>query len=144
MKLFSNPFAKRQAAFMVLLAWLFALVSGVANACLLEPPATHAHAVAAPDGARVSAVMAGHIGAVVDHGDESPSAKAPCLKVCDESSNALPTQAGKALADTEPTPLVRTLWPVTAADRMTLSPMGDFEPAAPELPLRVRYSRLAL
>ena len=144
MKLFSNPPAKRKAAVMVLLAWLFALVSGVAKACLLEPSATHAHAVAAPDGARVSAVMADHTGAVADHGDESPTAKAPCLKACDERSNALPTQPGKALADTEPAPLARTLWPVNAGDRVTLSPTGDPEPAASKVPLRVRYSRLAL
>ena len=36
MKLFPNTRAKRNTAFMVLLVWLFALASGVANACLLE------------------------------------------------------------------------------------------------------------
>ena len=142
---FSNNFTTRKAVAMVLLAWLFALASGVANACLLESPATHAHVVAAASGgARVSAVMAGHTGAIADDGDESSTAKAACLKVCDESSNALATQLSRALADTGPAPLVKVLWPVAAADRVAPSPPDDPGPAAHELPLRLRYSRLAL
>ena len=145
MKLFSNTFAKRKTVVVVLLAWLFALASGVANACLFETPTTHAHIVAAaPDGVRVSAVMAGHTGAIADDGDESSTAKAACLKVCDESSNALATQLSRALADTGPTPLVKVLWPVAAADRVAPSPPGAPWPTATKLPLRLRYSRLAL
>ena len=145
MKLFSNTFAKRKAVVVVLLAWLFALASGVANACLFETPTTHAHVVAAAsEGARVSAVMAGHTGAIADDGDESSTAKAACLKVCDESSNALATQLSRALADTGPAPLVKVSWPVAAADRVAPSPPGDPWPTATKLPLRLRYSRLAL
>ena len=145
MKLFSNTFAKRKAVVVVLLAWLFALASGVANACLFETPTTHAHVVAAAsEGARVSAVMAGHTGAIADDGDESSTAKAACLKVCDESSNALATQLSRALADTGPAPLVKVIWPVAAADRVAPSPPGDPWPTATKLSLRLRYSRLAL
>ena len=145
MKLFSNTLSKRRAAGMVLLAWLFALASGVANACLFETPATYAHVVAtASGGVRVSAVMAAHTGAVSDGSHQSPVAKAPCLKVCDESSNALATQPSLAQADMGPAPLVRVLWLVSEADRGATSSAGDPEPAVAELPLRVRYSRLAL
>ncbi len=145
MKLISNTFAKRKAVVMVLLAWLFALASGVANACLLETPTTHAHVLtAAFEGARTSAVMAGHTGVVADSGGELPAAKAPCLKVCDESSNALATQLSLAQPDMGPAPLVRVLWLVAATDRVATSSAGDPEPAAAGLPLRVRYSRLAL
>lgn len=146
MKLFSNPLAKRKAAVMVLLAWVFALASGVANACLLETTTTHAHGVAAASaGAYASAVTAGHTGAVADHGNKSPTAKAPCLKVCDDSSNALPTQPGMTQADTGPVSLIRVLWPVAAADDVAAFPVSDAaRPALPELALRVRYSRLAL
>ena len=145
MKPFSNTFAKRKAVATVLLTWLFALASGVANACLFETPTTHVHVVAAAsEGARVSAVMAGHAGAIADDGDESSTAKAACLKVCDESSNALATQLSRALADTGPAPLVKVLWPVAAADRVAPSPPGDPWPTATKLPLRLRYSRLAL
>ena len=145
MKLVSNTFAQRKTAAMLLLAWLFALASGVANACLLETHNTHTHVVAAAsEGAQVSAVMAGHTGAVAHEGDESPAVKAPCLKVCDESSNVLATQLSKAQADTAPAPLVSLLWLVAAADRVAPSQSGDPGPAAPERPLRVRYARLAL
>ena len=146
MKLISTTLAKRNAAIMVLLAWVFALVSGVANACLLETPTTHAHVVAAAsEGAQGLAVMAGHTGVVADHGDESPTAKAPCLKVCDDSSTALVSQPSMAQADTGPASLIRILWLVVAADDMAAFPVGDAAgPALLELPLRVRYSRLAL
>lgn len=145
MKLFLNTVSKRKTAVLMLLAWLFALASGVANACLLETSTTHAHTVAAASGGKhVSAVMAGHTGAVADKGDESPAAKAPCLKVCDEGSSALATQLNIAQANMGPAPLVRVLWLVAEADRMTPYPADDPEPAAAELPLRVRYSRLAL
>ena len=145
MKLFSNTVSQRKTAILVLLAWLFALASGVANACLLETSTTHAHIVAAASGGTpVSAVMAGHTGAVTDGSHESPTAKAPCLKVCDNTSNALATQLSLAQADMAPAPVVRLLWLVAEADRVAISSAGDPEPAAAELPLRVRYSRLAL
>ena len=148
MMLFSNTFiqlSQRKAVAMVLLVWLFALASGVANACLLETPTTHAHVVAAASGGvRVPAVMAGHTGAVADDGDKSSAARASCLKVCDKSSNALTTQPSRALQDTGPATLERVLWPVAVAERVANSSAGDPEPATAELPLRVRYSRLAL
>lgn len=145
MKPFSNTFAKRKAAVVVLLAWLFALASGVANACLLETPTTHALVTtAASDGALVLAVMAGHSRAVADGDHESSSAEAPCLKVCDESSNALVSQPSMAQADAGPAPLVRVLWPVAVTDRLAPSQTGDPRPATTKLPLRLRYSRLAL
>jgi hypothetical protein len=145
MPLFSTTFAKRTTVAMVLVAWLFALASGVANACLLETPTTHTHVVAAAsEGPRAAAVMAGHTGALAHDGDESPAAKAPCLKVCDESSKALATQLSMAHADTGHAPLVRVLWLVAATERRAPSQMGDPGPPTPELALRVRYARLAL
>ena len=145
MKPFSNTFAKRKAVVMVLLAWLFALASGVANACLFETPLTPAHVVtAASRGANVSAVMAGYQKAVADDGHESSAAEAPCLKVCDESSNALVSQPSLAQADTGPAPLVKVVWLAAAADRMALFHTGAPWPATTKLPIRLRYSRLAL
>ena len=145
MKPFSNTFVKRKAIVMVLLAWLFALASGVANACLFETPTVPAPVVAAGSGkARVLAVMAGHMGAVADDGHESSAAEAPCLKVCDDSSNALVSQPSIAQADAGPAPLVRVIWLVAVADRVAPSQTGDPWPSATKLPLRLRYSRLAL
>ena len=145
MKPFLNTFAKRKAVAMVLLTWLFALAAGVANACLLETPTTHAHiAAAASDGTRVVAVMAGHTGAVAEGSHESSSAKASCLKVCDETSNALIGQPDRVEAAAGPAPLVQIMWLVAAADRVAPFQPDDLWPATTKLPLRLRYSRLAL
>ena len=59
MKLFFNARDKRNTAFMVWLAWLFALASGVANACSLQARQTHAAiaAAASDDAAAHAAVM---------------------------------------------------------------------------------------
>ena len=146
MKLFSNTSAKRNTAFMVLLVWLFSLVSGVANACLLEERGTHSHVatVGYSEAAHALAILPAHAGAVADHVDESHF-KAPCLKVCDDGSRSLPKPDLK-VAQPAPgsAPLVAVLWtpatPVILAPRRT----DDMQPATPGLPIRVRYSRLAL
>ena len=46
MNSFSNHRAKRNTTLVALLVWVFALASGMVNACLLEMPGKHAHAVA--------------------------------------------------------------------------------------------------
>ena len=139
MNLFSNTRAKRTTAFVVLLVWLFAVASGVANACLLEGPGTHSHSAAA------GAAKAGHAGAVHGHDDDSDTSKESCLKVCDDGSIALvKVQTGFDLTDPGMAPLVAIVWsaavPVVS---MRLRPV-DLQPAIVGPPFRVRYSRLAL
>lgn len=147
MKLFSNTRAKRNTAFMVLLVWLFALASGVANACLLEARQTHAHiaTVASSEAAaHAFAIVPGHAGAVADGVDES-HVKAPCLKVCDDGTRSFPKQDSTvAQTDPGPAPLVLVLWN-TVAPAIAAFPQRDVEPSAtPEPPIRVRFSRLAI
>lgn len=147
MKLFSNTRAKRNATFMVLLVWLSALASGVANACLLEARVPHSHIATAEysGAANAPAVLPSHAGDVSDHDDGSHAAKAPCLKVCDDGSHSLPKPDLKvAQPDPGPAPLVAVLW--TPAMPVILAPgqEDDLQPAIPGLPIRVRYSRLAL
>ena len=45
MKFFAHTRIQRNTAFAMLLMWLFALASGVANACFLEAPEPHFSAV---------------------------------------------------------------------------------------------------
>jgi hypothetical protein len=47
MKLFFDTRTKRRATFVVLLVWLFALASGVANACLPQARMSDGHGLAA-------------------------------------------------------------------------------------------------
>lgn len=147
MKLFSNVRNKRHTAFLVLLAWLFALTSGLANACLLEVRETHSHVVAAEASgvAHASTILPGHAGAVADGIDESHF-MAPCLKVCDDGSRSVPKQKlTVSQSDPGPAPLLAVLW-TTPVESVVLAPrsIDDPQPATPALSIRVRFSRLAL
>lgn len=147
MKLFSNTRARRNSACMVLLVWLFALASGVANACLLEAREAHAHVATAgfSEAVQAPALWTGHAGAVADHDDDALADKAPCQKVCDEGSHSLPKQdLTVAQTDPGPAPLLAVLWTAATPVISTSARMDDVQPAIPELPVRVRYSRLAL
>lgn len=149
MKLFPNTRAKRNTAFVVLLVWLFALGSGVANACLLEARGTYAHVVTVglSGTAHAPVVLPGHAGAVADHDNDSHAAKAPCLKTYDDGTHTVPKQDLTA-AQTDPgsAPLLAVLWTWTAAAPAVSTPsrMDDVQPATLERPIRVRYPRLAL
>ena len=147
MKLFLNTRARRNATFMVLLVWLFALASGVANACMLEAREPHSHIATAEysEAAHVPAILPGHAGAVFDHDDGSHTAKAPCLKVCDDGSHSMPKPDLKvAQPDPGPAPLVAVLWTPAMPVILALGRVDDMQPATAGLPIRVRYSRLAL
>lgn len=147
MKLFFSSRTKRHTAFLVLLGWLFALVSGVANACLLEARVTHAHTAPAEwsEAAQASLVSPGHTGVVAGHDGDPHPAKALCLKACDDGARSLPKQDLTATqADPGQAPLMSILWTAVTPAATTPRRMDDVQPALPELPIRVRYSRLAL
>ena len=147
MNLFSNPRAKRSTAFVVLLVWLFAVASGVANACLLEGPGTHSHSAVAGSAktGHAPALLAGHVGAVDGHDDDSDTSKESCLKVCDDGSNApVKLQTGFDLTGPGMAPLVAVVW--NAAAPVVSGPCRrvDLQPPIVGPPFRIRYSRLAL
>ena len=147
MKLFSNTRSKRNTAFVVLLAWLFGLASGMANACLLEAPRPHSHgAERSPATTHASVESPPHFGGVAVHNDDnSDTSKAPCLKVCDDGSHSLTTQHS-GIDQSEPglAPVVAVLWSAATPVVSTRRRMEGLQPPAPGQPLRVRYSRLAL
>ncbi len=150
MKFFSNTRTQRNTAFAVLLVWLFALASGVANACLLSVPATHSTATTAAwvntaNAAPAPAELAGHLKAHAGHDDDSNIAKAPCLKVCDDGSQSLPkAHAAVDQTDPGPAPLVAILWTASAPAVESPRRLDDLQIPTAGPPLRVRYSRLAL
>lgn len=148
MKFLSNISTRRDAAFMVLLMWLFALASGMANACLLEVRQTHSHAAATAsfDTVQIPVILPGHAGAVADKtGVHESHLKAPCLKVCDDGARSFPNKVlTVAHTDLGPAPRVRVLWSRTAPDVPASDHINDKQPATPELSVRVRFSRLAI
>ena len=146
MTFFADSAAKRNTAFVVLLVWLFALASGVANACLLETPELHSRAAKGSPAAtgHAPAELAAHLGARAGHDNDSDSSKESCLKVCDDGTHTLPAPSGVEHADPGPAPLFVTLW--TESPHVGGAPrrLDDLAMLADGPPLRVRYSRLAL
>lgn len=120
---------KRSIALTMLLVWVFALFSGVANACLTEPRGV-AHAVAA-----------------AAHPQRDPHLEqAPCEKPCDESPRTLLKQAPKLdTPDLQPIASPIRAWgegrletPAAAARAVVAAVLP------PSPPARVQFSRLAL
>jgi hypothetical protein len=124
MEISTGTRTKRITTWVLLMVWVFALASGVANACLLESPAHH-----------ISAVQEDH----------SNASRESCLKVCDEGAQALP-KAFSIVDHVDPgwAPWFSTLW--TASSQSASYPGRAIGATVPivGLPLRVRYSRLAL
>ncbi len=146
MKFFADTRTKRNTAFAMLLVWIFALASGVANACFLETPAHHSTAVKGPATATlpVPAEWVAHLHATADH-DDARSIRQSCLKACDDGTQGLPkAYSGVDHADPGPPALVTTPW--TGSMPVVATPRRVDDLVIPILgpPLRVRYSRLAL
>ena len=147
MKFFANSRTKRNTAFMVLLVWLFALASSVANACFLEKdePQSRAAKKSVATTSHAPATLLAQLGTDAGHHDDSDSTKESCLKVCDDGTHTLPkAYSGVDLTDPGPAPLVATLW--TASQHVVSAPRRADDLAIPIVgpPLRVRYSRFAL
>lgn len=147
MKFFADTRTKRNTVFAMLLVWVFALASGVVNACLLETPEHHATAVkrSAATTIQAPAESVSHLDAPAGHHDDADSTKESCLKVCDDGTHALPkAYSGVEHTDPGPPPLVTTLW--TGSMPVVSAPCRLDDLAIPIVgpPLRVRYSRLAL
>ena len=147
MKFFADTRTKRNTAFVVLLVWLFAFVSSVANACFLgtDQPQSRAAKKTASTTIQAPAGAHAHLGTDAGHHDDSDGTKESCLKVCDDGTHTLPkAYAGVDHNDPGPAPLVATLW--TASQPVVSAPRRLDDLVIPIVgpPLRVRYSRLAL
>ena len=147
MKPFSNHRAKRNGTFVALLVWLFALASGMANACLLETPGGHSHVAATHSSdSPHSHALAGHAVAVEDDdGDDRDGSKESCLKACDDGANAqVKLQTGTDLTDPGLAPFVVIVWN-TATPIASLPNRYDIlQVPIVGPPFRLRYSRLTL
>ena len=144
----SNTRINRASAFAMLLVWLFALISGVANACMLGAPGTVAHAGAT---GRTNQHGAEHVAmsryvpieADADQADDAHTSKQPCLKVCDDSSRSLPKKYPAGQIDPGLPVIVAVLWSLAGPIRLQYKKPNDTQHAT-LLPLRVLYTRLAL
>lgn len=137
MKFFSRSSASRNAASFMLAVWLFVLASGVANACLLEAPDhggqqrssanVHSTDQATPRG----------------HGEEQGS-RVPCVKACEEGSQALQATNGMDSVNPGSAPLAAVLWRRPMALSKLHQSGSDTPPSVSDPPERIIYSRWAL
>jgi hypothetical protein len=148
MKPFSNTRTKRNTALVMLVVWLFALASGVANACLLEARGTHSHDAPVTQSSATEArpeISAGHGGVIASHDAGADASKVSCLKVCDDGSQSLPKQPSSFnVTDPGLALFVTVVWTAAVLDLPAPSGANDLGHAVPTLPVRTRFSRLAL
>ena len=144
MKHLSHASFTRNTAVVVLLLWVFALASGVANACLLEAHGVHTH-IDVMEAADDTATSEFAHGKVVEIDHQTDHSKTPCQNFCDEESKLLIKQHfSVSQPDLAPAPLIAVLWNSSGTTRLENLRKAGTQPAAYGLALRVRYSRLAL
>ena len=150
MKPFSTNRAKYHTAMLALLVWLFALASGMANACLLVEPGKHSHGAlqhgsSAPH-AHAAGAPADHVDAVDDHDGDSVASKKTCLKACDDGSTAqVRLHTGVDLTDPGLAPFFIAF--ARNAATPVASASGRFDDLQVPIlgpPFRLRYPRLTL
>jgi hypothetical protein len=89
----SHSRASRHTAWLMLVAWLFALTTGVVNACVLGGASAPTPRFVAdlPPAHSAAAVTERHEdGPAAHHDRERNQASDSCLKFCDDESSALP------------------------------------------------------
>mgnify|MGYP000042660855 CR=1 FL=1 len=151
------PFTLRQlrhTACITLFAWIFALASGVANACLTQPSA---QAGLGSTSSQADPVVGGAVGPVTrqaershHHGDEEDdglgrhSAKEGCLKFCADESSAV-TKSRAPQADVPGSLVVASVQRPSAAPVAAAAQWPLVErPASSGPPLFIRLLRLTI
>lgn len=144
----SPPRSKRNIASVMLLVWLFAVVSGIVNACVLEAHGDDAKVLTseALGAAYAHNALAGHTSYAANYdGDKVDTSKAPCLKVCDDGSQALLKLNPFVDLDDRDSALTDSmLWAAAIQVASAHRHLDSSASATSEPPVRVRYSRLAL
>ena len=151
------PFTRRQlrhTARVTLFAWMFALLSGAANACLIQENLPGELGSISSQAGPVAGDTAGpatrQVQQVHHHGEDEgdglgdDSAKAECLKFCADESSAV-TKSKAAQADVlVPIAVTSVQWPL-AAPVSAASPWPLVErPASVGPPLFIRLLRLTI
>lgn len=144
---FRSSQTKRRTVYTLLLVWFFALGSSWANDCLLQARETHWHGPSedASSNAHASHVSPGHRGVDSDHAENAGLAKSACLKFCDDDTLTIVKLASSVdLADVAMAPSMVLAWadPLPAAEQANA--WLEVPALPPGVPLRTRYSRLAL
>ena len=144
---FPNTRTKRRTVYTLLLVWFFALGSGWANACLLQERGTHWHGPSDKESlnAQASRVSPGHVGVDSDHAENAGPAKSACLKVCGDDNQTIVKLASSVdLANVAMAPPTVLTWADSLATAEQAHAWLELPAPSPGVPLRTRFSRLAL
>jgi hypothetical protein len=147
MSLFPSSLTKRRTVYTLLLVWFFALGSGWANACLLQERETHLHGPSEDASSTVHAshVSPGHVGVDSDHAENAGPAKSACLKVCgDDTQTIVKLVSSVDLASVAMAPPTVLTWAEPLATAEQANAWLEWATPPPGVPLRTRFSRLAL
>lgn len=144
---FKSTRTKRRTALTLLLVWLFAITASWANACVLQARNTHLHGSVDPQtlSAHAPLVSPGHLGADADHPENVGAAKSSCLKFCGDGAQTLvKATPGFDLLDLPLAPPLALAWTTHQAAAAPAMARLELPAPGPRLPLRTRFSRLAL
>ena len=141
---------KRVSALYMLLIWIFGIMSGVANACLLE-----AHSAVPFTALQQAPVHTKHINSVDDspgaviletlaQADDAHTPKQPCLKACDDSSRSLPKKYPAVPIDPGLPIVAAVLWSLVEPIYLSYKLPSSTQRVVSHVPLRHRLARLAL
>lgn len=147
MSLFPSSLTKRRTVYTLLLVWFFALGSGWANACLLQERETHLHGPSQDASSTVQAlhVSPGHVGVDSDHAENAGPAKSACLKACGDDSQTIVKSASSVdLTGVAMAPPTVLAWAEPLATAEQAIAWLEWATPPPGVPLRTRFSRLAL
>ena len=151
MTTFFTTRANRISAFSMLLIWMFGLMSGVANACVLEALSAVAHTAI-----QQAPLHEKHVSSATRHSpvvatletlaqaDDAPTSKQPCLKVCDDSSRSLPKKHPAVQIDPGLPIAAAVLWSLVEPIDLSYKQPSSTQRVASHVPLRHRLARLAL
>lgn len=148
MSRFLNGRTTHTTTVVLLIAWLFALASGIANACLLEGArGTHAHAAGVKESPHTHAATEPLEQApdIAGSTDESPTTRALCLDACDDRAHAQVKQdASPDQPQLAPLTVIAIVWLATQRMASRLRVQRDNHAAPFDVPIRIRYARLTL
>jgi hypothetical protein len=138
----------QRIVWLTLMAWVFALASGVVNACLSAPAPTQrsglAQLISAGEEAHDTHVTdVGHAAAARSPHDRSPSSHS-CQKFCDDEASAL-SKSLSSSADLSASLVVTFVdWPLDVLGTSAAARWLRWQTAAQGPPLVIRLLRLTL
>lgn len=149
MPLFSDPRKQRRAVLLTLAAWVFALMAGIANACLLQDGSSvragpqERHGSSTHPDAAVAAQPAALAAHPEPAGDADPD-QAACEKFCVADASAAVKQENCQGIDPGPAAWHACGWMAESLRIVVAMQAVDDRPFPHDTPISIRFGRLRL